>query len=234
MYPNPKTTKIVSQSGVPIGIPSSGTIGNNGALSAITALPTTFSGGIYLYFPANSIAAGVAAGIYYCVMSSTTAGTIYNNTYTSGESKVPAALTAFATTGPGAYTQSTSEITLKNCIVPGGMLGVNGSLIRRVKWAYTNSAGTKTLRDKYGASTLAGPSRTTTTADYWMYTVDNQGVSNVQIGPAQPQAYLSSASNFVYYAVDSTVDQTYAATGQLGAAADWIICASATLEVTTL
>ncbi len=98
--------------GVPVYVPSSGSIANNGALTLTTALPLIYPN-VYLYFPANAIAAGSAAGKYYCQMSSTTVGVIFNNTYVSGTPVVPTSPTAFVTTGPGAYTQTIStNITL--------------------------------------------------------------------------------------------------------------------------
>ena len=90
------------QTGIPLILVSSGNIGNNGALTAITTLPATYSQGCYMWFKTNSISAATPAGWYYVVMTSGTAGTIYNNTYTSGVPLQPAVLTAFVTTGPGA------------------------------------------------------------------------------------------------------------------------------------
>src|ERR1700693_852831 len=103
MWPSPVIPVI--QNAIPMILPSSGTIGNNGALSALTALPTIYANA-YLYFPAGAIVAGSLAGLYYCIMSSTTAGTIYNNTYdtTLGVMPtIPANPVPFVTPGPGAY-----------------------------------------------------------------------------------------------------------------------------------
>jgi hypothetical protein len=107
---------------IPVITGSSGSIGNNGALTGFTATPARlFAEGAYVYYPANAIAAGVAAGFYWTVFSSTTAGTIYNSTYTTG-TPVAGTLTAFATTGPGAYTGATSEqgVTITIPAVPAG------------------------------------------------------------------------------------------------------------------
>ena len=82
------------------------TMGNNGALSTLPVLPTTYSGGAFIYMPANAIFAGSAAGWYWFVASATTAGTVYNNAYTGGDPKaaVPATPTPFVSTGPGLVT----------------------------------------------------------------------------------------------------------------------------------
>lgn len=134
--------------GIPMVLPSSGTVGNNGALSGITAIPT----GIiyphaYVYMPANAISAGSAAGYYYAQFSSTTAATLYNNVYTSGTPTVPSTPTAFVTTGPGAYTQNTAAETVAITVtIPGNTLGINGSINTISSFSCTNNANTKILR----------------------------------------------------------------------------------------
>src|SRR5579859_1785192 len=99
--------------GIPFIVANTGTMGNNGALTLGTALPSTYANA-YVYLPANAISAGSAAGWYFCQFSSTTVGTVFNNTYSSGTPQIPAALVSFATTGPGAYTGVTTQITGPN------------------------------------------------------------------------------------------------------------------------
>lgn len=110
--------------GLPIGKPPTHTMGNNGALTLGTALNFAFPE-CYMYFAANQIATGVPAGLYYVTMSSTTVGTVYNNTYTSGVPSTPAVLVPFVTTGPGANTGSTSEITVYSDTFPGNFVRKN-------------------------------------------------------------------------------------------------------------
>ena len=113
----------ILQANVPVFVPSSGIMANNGAITLTTALDTTYAN-CYLYLPANAIEAGSAAGLYFAQMSSTTVGTVYNNTYTSGKHAIPSSPTAFVTTGPGAYTQTTgSDITLLLTTLSGGAIG---------------------------------------------------------------------------------------------------------------
>lgn len=133
--------------GIICGTPSSGSIGDNGALTLTTALLQTFSQGLYLYFPANAIAAGVAAGSYWTVMSSTTAGTIYNNTYIGGKPVAPVSPTAFSTTGPGAYTQTTAaSITNVSMTLPGGIIGLEGyAAVGLVAERNTGAGGASTI-----------------------------------------------------------------------------------------
>jgi hypothetical protein len=143
---------LIGQSSIPMVVASSGSIGNNGALTGHTALPLIYPH-CYLYLPADAIVAGSAAGWYYAVMSSTTAGTIYNNTYTSGVPTVPASPTAFATTGPGAYTGVLTEhgVILP---IPANTLALPGSALEiDVKFAQNNTGGTKTVRMRYSGAT---------------------------------------------------------------------------------
>jgi hypothetical protein len=134
--------------GIPFILPSSGTMGNDGALSGITAVPTgiVYSHS-YMYFPANAISAGSAAGWYYAQLSSTTAATVYNNVYTSGVPTVPSSPTAFVTTGPGAYTQtSASDIASVSIPLSANIIGVNGSIDADCGISATNNANQKIFR----------------------------------------------------------------------------------------
>lgn len=136
---------------VPLIMGSSGTFGNNGALTLTTALDTTFSNA-YLYFAANVICSGSAAGWHWAVMSSTTVGTVYQDVYTSGVPAVVSSPTAYSCTGPGAYTQTTSEIQALTYTITGGSMGSTGVLKSVVLGGYPSSANAKTIRYYFGGS----------------------------------------------------------------------------------
>ena len=231
MYPSPKTPRILSQGGVAIGVPSSGTMGNNGALSAIT-VQNQIAPGCYMYFGTNVIAAGVPAGLYYVVMSSTSAGTVYNNTYSSGAPQVPASLTPFVTTGPGAFTQTTAEITLFSLTIPGGIIGAYGSLRVRILGYDNNNANTKTFKASLGVFTFLNIPVTATWSLPTMKSITNRGSLSRQVA-----GYIGGIdsgpinANNAYGTVDTSVDQTLTITGQLGVATDWIYLESVVIEV---
>lgn len=139
--------RILAQSAIPFVLPSSGTFtGGTGALSAITALPATYSGGCFMYFPAG---AGLpqGAGWYWTIMSSTTAGTVYNNVYSSGDPKVASPGSGVAgtaiTSGAASYTQTTSTVYGPSHTLPGGALGKNGMLYLDHSWQTVNNANAK-------------------------------------------------------------------------------------------
>lgn len=156
-----RRTRLLFKSDIPFIIPSSGTMGNNGALSGIAALPQIYPHA-YVYLPANAIVAGSAAGFYYTVFSSATAGTVYNNRHdgtVSGEPVVPASPTAFLTTGPGAYTQAVEagrQAMLYT--IPAATLGANGGLQFEIGVRCTNSANAKSVGLRFGTTLVIGPS----------------------------------------------------------------------------
>jgi len=149
---------IVFQSAIPFIMPggtsaSQFTMGNNGAISNLVALLEAYPQA-FIYMPANAIAAGVAAGWYYFVASSTTAGTVYNNLYSWGDPRlaVPATPTAFATTGPGGVTPQLAVISGPSFTLPGGALGANGMLRHFHEATFPATASNKTLALRFGGT----------------------------------------------------------------------------------
>lgn len=201
---------MLSKSAIPFIHVSSGSIGNNGALTGITALPLTYSGGAYVYYPANSIAAGVGAGWYWTVFSSTTAGTIYNSTYTSG-TPANGTLTAFATTGPGAFTGDTTERAGPTITLPANAMGPSGQIRVLTTWQVTNNANNKPSRVRFGGAAgtayLSQNFASVQTAAHETY-IANRGAS-LQIGPPNLTAAFGTATTGL---ATSTVDTTASTT----------------------
>lgn len=216
--------KVLFTNAIPMILPSSGSIGNNGALTGLTALPATYACS-YMYFPVNAIAAGVAAGLYYVIMSSTTAGTIYNNPYTSGVPTCPASPTAFSTTGPGAYTQTTgSDLTLLSYTLAGGKMGTTGQLVTRYAFNYgANSANNKITRLKFGGSSYLNQTNTTSLSLKGEMVVANQGVATSQ-AISTPSAFgTASTTAGSYLAINTGSNVALIATAQIANAAEFII-----------
>lgn len=210
----------LGQSNIPFVLVSSGTMGNNGALSGVTALPTTYASA-YVYLPANAISAGSSAGWYYAVFSSTTAATVYNNTYTSGTPTIPGSPTAFVTTGPGAYTQTTgSYISAYTVSVPANSMGTNGAVRLEGLLGYNNTAGSKAARLLFGGSYVSSVAGTTTTNTAFFGGVANRGVANsqVQISSGGMQ-YTGTTTGLTYLTKDTTSAQDMVVQMQLVSAA---------------
>lgn len=172
---------VIGQSAIPFVL-TSGSMGNNGALTLTTAIATAYANA-YVYMPAGAISAGSAVGWYYAVFSSTTAATVYDNTYTSGNPTIPSSPTAFSTTGPGAFTFSTgSSYTGISFTIPGGTLDTNGSIEVQYTATANGSANAKYARVLINNSTaLSGATAFTSQgAGRFNCVFANRGVVNAQ------------------------------------------------------
>jgi len=216
---------IIGQQGIPLIYPSSGTMGNNGALTMTTALDRTYVAAYY-YMPASAISTGRAAGWYYGVGSSATAVTLYNNVYTSGTPNIPGTPTAFVTTGPGAYTQTTStNIQGYTLAVPGNSIGPNGSVDVEMIFSYPSTAGTKAINPFYGTYRFGGPSGTTSMSYFAIGGFSNQGNTSVQVARSVGAMVSGVAATNLPLtgAIDSTTSQNIYYYFSLTSASDFIV-----------
>jgi hypothetical protein len=143
---------ILGQSALPIIIPSSGSVGVNGALTGIVALDFTYPA-CYMYFISNAVYAGQTAGYYYVVMSSTTAGTIYNNQLNPAAPSIPASPTGVVSGAIGAFTQSVAAVpTAVSVSVPANSMGPNGSVRYSMRTRAVGNASGQTIFCGFGAS----------------------------------------------------------------------------------
>jgi hypothetical protein len=228
---------LAHQWGIPVILPSSGSIGNNGALTLTTALPAIYASA-WMYFPANAISAGSAAGTYYVQMSSTTVGTIYNNLLAAGTapSSVPSSPTAFSTTGPGAYTQTTSGVvSMFSVPIIGGAMGANGSLRFKGAWLRPSNANSITSTILLGGTAICFVSQTNQIWIGYERTLRNMGDQAKQFSlqtssNAQTDASLSSAAA-VFPTINTAVTQQLAFTFFIGTATDYLIMAGITVEI---
>lgn len=216
------------QCGLPLVIPSSGSIANNGALTLTTAVPLSggYSWGCYMYFPAAAIHAASTAGWYFVIMTSNVLGTIYNNQLVANTvPAVPTTLVPFVTTGPGAYAQSTGVIDMLTLTIPGNTLGRNGRMQVEPSWLMPNNANNKTVSVTFGGSNWYGKTRTTVTQECPLLDLRNRGVTNKQIstwsGAGLPNPASTSGVNEMN--IDTTADVPLLVRGQLAVATDYII-----------
>lgn len=208
------------------GSPTTNTTANSVPLGAVYA-------NAYMYFPAGAIVAAGAAGFYFVQMASTTEGIVYNNVYTSGTPTVPGSPTAFSTTGPGAYAQTTgAPVTAITASLAGNTLGVNGELAVDTCGSNNNSAGNKQILGKYGGTTLGGGSVTTGTSSIMVLRMRNRGIANAQ----STSTSLETGNAFIVAnagpsAIDSTGAQNAAITLQLTTATDYFVLESYSIKV---
>jgi hypothetical protein len=218
--------------GIPFIFASSGSMGNNGAVSGLTALDTTYSDGAYIYLPAAAIVAGGAAGWYWFVGSSTTAGTVYNSMYTSG---VPVAgtLTAFVTTGPGAFTGATAAVDSIVISVPAGLLGTQGYLAYEINTDTTNNANGKTVTARLATTDFAAFPVASSLSWHGAGNIQNRGAANRQVGSTQSTHGgwgVAGAVNTFRGSVDTASAQNFVLRVSKGTATDNLIISSLAVD----
>lgn len=220
-------------SGCPQFLQSSGTMGANGALSGIGSLQSTF-GSCYLYFPTGAVYAGSLAGWYYTVMSGTTAGTVYNNRYITGDPTVPPILVPVVDAGPGAYVQTTAtDITVRSIVIPGGYLGRTGSCRITMFWGCQNTANVKTAKVNLGATQIHGVALTATYGSTHVRQFWSNGSVSQQTTPPVTQAGTGNftSANVVTTAVNTAADATLSIIANMASAAEYIALLGATIEL---
>lgn len=196
--------------GIAKGIAPSGTVDAAGTITLGTALPAVFSQ-ILLYLPAGAISGG-AAGFYAVEMSSTTVGVVRSD------------FGRTALTGSGsAYTGVTTEQTLASYTIPGGSLS---KLRLEALMAQSNSAGTKTVKAKYGAGQMLNSPATTTPEQTFALHLMRVG-SGVQ--HSANAAAAGGTSLAAWLTTDDSIDQQLIVTGQLAVATDYLICVASNL-----
>jgi hypothetical protein len=220
---------MLGQSRIPFILCSSGTMGNNGALTGLTSLPATY-GSAYIWMPSGAIASGSAAGWYYFVGSSATTGTVYNNSYSSGTPAIPASPTAFSTTGPGAFTQTTgSFVAAYTLAIPGNALGINGAIELVGGLTLNASTNAKTFEAAYGSYIFGSNaiSASGSGSGGLIGGVGNRGVTNSQ-APLTSTALVAAASSTAatFGAIDSTQSQNLTISLKLANATDFIVLES--------
>jgi hypothetical protein len=223
----------VAQNGIPFIYLSSATIGNNGALSAVTTLPATYTKA-YVYCPVGAIFTASPAGWYYAVMSSATAGTIYQEMYTSGVPTIPATPTAWVKTGPGAFTQTTAgDIVVASIPLAAGVIAVNGKAVVTADWWTTVNANAKTANVKFGTTVMHDFTLTSLAVAQSRVSIKNRGVANSQVNSRASLSIggTSATGAAKYTAVDTSAAQTVNITINSGVATDSIVLESFAIEV---
>jgi hypothetical protein len=207
---------VLAQSAIPYGIANSGTVAVNGTYTAGTAYNTTYSGGVYLYFPATAFATA-PAGFYWCVASSTTAFTVY----TDNSATTP------VTGSNAAFTGSTAQQTAVTVTIPGGAIGANGSVRSAVSCSTNSSAGAKSLVVGFGAANYGAVSATTSTAINSTQIVTNRNSASSQ------RLSLFSGVNAAgtYGTVDTALDVALTYKITLAVATDVLVLENYLVEV---
>ena len=228
----------LTQWSVPVIMPSSGSIANNGVLTITTALPATY-GNLYLYLPAGAIAAagpGSAAGVYYAQCTTTTACTVFNNVLNSGPPQIIVAPTAFVSTGPGAYTQTTGTfVNLMTITVGAGFIGANGVLSASTYALRPNTAGAVQEQWTLGGSAVGILNAASVIWYPMSRQIRNQASQAIQVlypnatSSTNDQSTLATAPTIL--AVNTALSQNFIVQGQLAAATDYLDLIGGLLQI---
>ena len=158
--------------------------GGGGAFTLSAAPMANLLGGLsgrgcYGYLPANAGNSGCAAGWYYFIPSSDTAGTFYNDQYTGGQPALVGSPTTFAGSPSGRITQTTAEITAISGInlTP---LGNNGEAEWKVETAGDTASGNKFFMLRLGGTLALGNTPTTSPVSEMLLSLRNAGAQNIQ------------------------------------------------------
>lgn len=231
---------LFSKTSIPVILSSTGSMANNGALSSITALPATYANA-YIALPSGAIASGVPAStdIYYVQMSSTSAGTVCNNRLAdnldaNGAPKIPASCTAFATTGPGAFTGVTGAVTLVTLTLPANVMGANGILDLVATYTYNNSANNKLTTVAFGATNIVSANEASTSIGIVTGRVSNRGATNAQTisGSVNTGSGINGSGAALYGTVDTTATVSIAFSATHGTATDNAILEGFSIYIT--
>lgn len=214
--------------GIPIGMGSSCTVGANGDLSLMTAFQTIYSAGIYLYFGANAFYAGSVAGFYWCIMSSTTAGTAYGNLLDINNPAAVSVAGRIPIVGAGsAYTQTGASITCLQKTIPAGLFGINSSLSSKTIATNNNSVGSKnvTIRLTPAINSCIW-ANTTSTLVQGENIVFARGTTNSQVTTKTNNALTGAVavvSAAQYTTADMSVDQVHSVQLQFSTGTDCMV-----------
>jgi len=223
----PYNFSALASTGVPVVIPSSGTIATAGTVTLTTALPTTYAGGAWMYFPSTAFSSSVA-GVYWVVMSSTTAGTVYQTNSIPAspfEANIPTETLVAVVGSNASYTQTTaSDLVLLRTTVPGGLMGSSGEVHYTLLCVTNATANSKPVKVTYGGTAIHTASLSSNVSTIIDKEITNRGVTNRQI--ANPLAALghgSSADASLYLSIDTNSDFDITVTGQINTATDFIV-----------
>ena len=155
-----------------------------------------------------------------------------NKTLTNPTPSINSAITGIRFTGQhtdSAVTGTTNETTLATLVIPANILGSNGALRITALFSGTGT-NTKTHRIKFGGTTFASLSTSSSSTVFGEIVIVNRNATNSQIShPTIGDG--SSGSAVVTGSVDTTQSQNVVITGQLNNVADSITLGYVFVEV---
>lgn len=170
----------------------------------------------------NSISGCVAVGTYYINNALTYWGGINNSTPASGTQAAQSSVDNIATSGATVTVGAvTTETTLATITVPANRMGINGRVRVRGQFVLNSSADAKTVRVKFGGTTMQTVAKTTETLleiDCIVYNSNNASAQSV-IAKSLTGGGTSTLTQTTA-AIATTSDVTVLITGQKAVAGD--------------
>lgn len=207
---------------VPVIIPTSSTVATNGGIT-VSALPTTYSLGAWVYLPAGAVVGG-SAGFYWVVFSSTTAGSVKTN-YINPETTeflpyIPTGTLVTATGSNSAYTTPTGvDIALVNITLPANSISPGSLLKTFSRVTCTNAANDKIIKHLLGSTSVTSQTFTTSTGGTLYGSIFARSNAKQVLGGFGDSAVAATT----YGTVDTTAASKIVITGQLAATTSYLV-----------
>jgi len=170
----------------------------------------------------NSISGSVAVGTYYINNALTYWGGINNSTPAAGTQSAQSSVDNIAASGATVTIgATTTETTLATITVPASRMGSNGRVRVRGLFVFSSSADAKTVRVKFGGTTMQTVAKTTETLleiDCIVYNSNNASAQSV-IAKSLTGGGTSTLTQTTA-AIATTSDVTVLITGQKAVAGD--------------
>ena len=232
----PKATGIpytLATVAIPVIQPPSGSINASGVITLNTAMVVAYANA-WIQLPAGAISGGLA-GMYFCKFSTNVSGQIYTNYINPNTTAfIPTIPTSLVTAvGAGAYTPALgSDMNSINVTLPAYALGANGSVRVHIKVTVNPTANPHIVNLKLGGVSAMAATLTSTNATSPTLSISNRGVYGSQIGELiTSDRTFSTASNFTFPNVDTTISQPIAITSNLNTATDFSVIEAVVIEV---
>ena len=217
---------------IPVIIPNSSTVGTNGAIT-LTALQDTYALGAWVYLPAGAIVGG-AAGFYWTVFSSTTAGIVKTNYVDPSATEfLPYVPTGTLTTAVGsnsAYvTPTASDVALINITLPANTVSVGSALKAFCRVTCSISANAKTVKHLLGTTTIGYQTFSGITAGGILTTATFSRTNAKQIMGTFGNSGTAATT---FGTVNTAAESKFVITGQLAAPTEYIVLEAFTISQT--
>jgi len=216
------------QTGIPVGLPSSGIITASGQLTLDTAFPTTYAGGIWLRFPPGAVSGDTTGGLYWCVMTSPTQGTVYAPRVDTSQGFVPylGNINTSVNGSNSSYAQTTNvDIVIARFTLPANSMGPYGRMRFNTAFGSPSNTNQKVFGWAVGSSLLSLWSQTFTSATFsggFPLEIRARGTNRL-ISSNWGHVVFHSSNPLSYQIIDLTIPQDIIAIARLTAATDYFV-----------